>query len=159
MRPLRSLRNRLALIFALIVLAAIGGLYVYVTPPLQERLVDQKLQDLTQDATRWAPRIARSAGTSVSQRSSTARVQSAAAQTARGHAARARRGTRRVPRRPRTPTRAARALGDMQSVADRRSRPGGRPRRRRPRASAAWRSRRADRARPRSATWSCSTTR
>ena len=81
MRPLRSLRNRLALIFALIVLAAIGGLYVYVTPPLQERLIAQKLDDLTQDARRWAPRIARVAGTSASQKDLDRRVQSAAAQT------------------------------------------------------------------------------
>jgi two-component system, OmpR family, sensor kinase len=80
-RPLRSLRNRLALIFALIVLAAIGGLYVYVTPPLQERLIAQKLDDLTQDSRRWAPRIARVAGTSASQKDLDRRVQSAAAQT------------------------------------------------------------------------------
>src|SRR3954454_8113701 len=80
-RPLRSLRNRLALIFALIILAAIGGLYVYVTPPLQERLIDQKLQDLTQDARRFTPRIARVAGTSVSQKDLDRRVQSVAAQT------------------------------------------------------------------------------
>jgi signal transduction histidine kinase len=80
-RPLRSLRNRLALIFALIVMAAIGGLYVYVTPPLQARLIDQKLEDLTQDARRFAPRIARVAGTSASQKDLDRRVQSVAAQT------------------------------------------------------------------------------
>jgi signal transduction histidine kinase len=80
-RPLRSLRNRLALIFALIVMAAIGGLYIYVLPPLQERLIDQKLQDLTQDARRYAPRIARVAGTSASQKDLDRRVQTVAAQT------------------------------------------------------------------------------
>jgi signal transduction histidine kinase len=76
-RPLRSLRNRLALIFALIVCAAIGGLYIYVTPPLRERLVDQKLQDLATDAKRYSGGIDRVAGTSVSTRTLNQRVQSA----------------------------------------------------------------------------------
>ncbi len=80
-RPLRSLRNRLALIFALIVLAAIAGLYVYVTPPLQERLIAQKLEDLTQDARRWAPRIGTAAGTSATQATLDRRVRTAAAQS------------------------------------------------------------------------------
>jgi signal transduction histidine kinase len=80
-RPLRSLRNRLALIFALIVLAAFGGIYVYVTPTLQERLIDQKLEDLTSDAKRWVPRIAAAAGTSASQETLDRRVRAAAAQT------------------------------------------------------------------------------
>jgi hypothetical protein len=77
-RPLRSLRNRLALIFALIVCAAIGGLYIYVTPTLRERLVDQKLEDLGTDAKRYAGGIDRIAGTSVSTRTLNQRVQSAA---------------------------------------------------------------------------------
>ena len=42
-RPLRSLRNRLTLIFALIVAGAIGIVYFYVTPRLEEELVAQKL--------------------------------------------------------------------------------------------------------------------
>ena len=78
MRPLRSLRNRLALIFALIILAVIGGLYVYVTPPLRERLVEQKLADLAADAKRYSGGIDRIAGTSVSTRTLNQRVQSAA---------------------------------------------------------------------------------
>jgi two-component system, OmpR family, sensor kinase len=77
-RPLRSLRNRLALIFALIVLAAFGGIYVYVTPTLQERLIDQKLEDLTADAKRWSVGIDRVAGTSVSNATLKERVQTAA---------------------------------------------------------------------------------
>jgi hypothetical protein len=77
-RPLRSLRNRLALIFALIVCAAIGGLYIYVTPTLRERLVDQKLEDLATDAKRYSGGIDRIAGTSVSTRTLNQRVQSAA---------------------------------------------------------------------------------
>src|SRR3954453_13944975 len=77
-RPLRSLRNRLALIFALIVLAAFGGIYVYVTPTLQERLIDQKLEDLTVDAKRFTRGIDQIVGTSVSTASVKRRVQSAA---------------------------------------------------------------------------------
>jgi signal transduction histidine kinase len=77
-RPLRSLRNRLALIFALIVLAVIGGIYVYVLPTLRERLVDQKLEDLATDAKRYSGGIDRIAGTSVSTRRLNQQVQSAA---------------------------------------------------------------------------------
>src|SRR3954454_12081757 len=77
-RPLRSLRNRLALIFALIVLAAFGGIYVYVTPTLQERLIDQKLDDLTVAAKRFTRGIDEVVGTSVSTATVKRRVQSAA---------------------------------------------------------------------------------
>jgi two-component system, OmpR family, sensor kinase len=51
-RPLRSLRNRLTLIFALIVTAAIGIVYFYVTPRLEDELVSQKLERLATDAER-----------------------------------------------------------------------------------------------------------
>jgi signal transduction histidine kinase len=51
-RPLRSLRNRLTVIFALIVAGAIGIVYVYVTPRLEEELVAQKVQRLAGDARR-----------------------------------------------------------------------------------------------------------
>jgi signal transduction histidine kinase len=51
-RPLRSLRNRLTVIFALIVAGAIGIVYVYVTPRLEEELVAQKLERLAGDAGR-----------------------------------------------------------------------------------------------------------
>ncbi len=51
-RPLRSLRNRLTLIFALIVAGAIGIVYVYVTPRLEDQLVQQKLTRLADSATR-----------------------------------------------------------------------------------------------------------
>ena len=43
MLGLRSLRNRLALVFGLIVLGAIGAVYLTVVPQLEERLRDQKL--------------------------------------------------------------------------------------------------------------------
>ncbi len=53
-RPLRSLRNRLTLIFALIVTAAIAIVYFYVTPRLEEELVSQKLVRLAVEAGREA---------------------------------------------------------------------------------------------------------
>src|ERR687895_1826704 len=49
---LRSLRNRLAVVFGLIVLGAIGTIYLTVTPRLEERLNDQKLDRLAEDAQR-----------------------------------------------------------------------------------------------------------
>ena len=51
-RPLRSLRNRLTLLFALIVTAAIGIVYFYATPRLEDELVSQKLERLSVDAQR-----------------------------------------------------------------------------------------------------------
>ena len=50
MLGLRSLRNRLAVVFGLIVLGAIGTIYLTVTPRLEERLQDQKLERLQADA-------------------------------------------------------------------------------------------------------------
>ena len=50
---LRSLRNRLAVVFGLIVLGAIGTIYLTVTPRLEERLVAQKLERLQSDARRY----------------------------------------------------------------------------------------------------------
>jgi two-component system, OmpR family, sensor kinase len=47
---LRSLRNRLAVVFGLIVLGAIGTIYLTVTPRLEERLRNQKVERLLQDA-------------------------------------------------------------------------------------------------------------
>ncbi|MGH2945856.1 MAG: sensor histidine kinase [Solirubrobacteraceae bacterium] len=49
---MRSLRNRLAVVFGLIVLGAIGTMYLTVTPRLEERLRDQKLDSLLEDAKR-----------------------------------------------------------------------------------------------------------
>jgi two-component system, OmpR family, sensor kinase len=47
---LRSLRNRLAVAFGLIVLGVIGTIYLSTTPRLQERLRNQRLQALAVDA-------------------------------------------------------------------------------------------------------------
>ena len=56
---LRSLRNRLALIFGLIVAAAIGGVYLSVAPQLEDRLREDKLQTLAQNARREAASLDR----------------------------------------------------------------------------------------------------
>ena len=53
MPGLRSLRNRLAVVFGLIVFGAIGTIYLTVTPRLEERLQDQKLERLQTDAARY----------------------------------------------------------------------------------------------------------
>ena len=83
-RPLRSLRNRLTLIFALIVAGAIGIVYFYVTPRLEDELVAQKLERL---GARGAARVRAAARTSIAH--------------ARGRADRARR--RSTPRASRAP--------------------------------------------------------
>jgi two-component system, OmpR family, sensor kinase len=61
-RPLRSLRNRLTFIFALIVAGAIGIVYFYVTPRLEEELVAQKLERLAGDAKRESSPLAKEVG-------------------------------------------------------------------------------------------------
>jgi two-component system, OmpR family, sensor kinase len=57
---LRSLRNRLAVVFGLIVLGAIATVYLSTVPRLQERLTEQKLQQLEADASRSAAMLANS---------------------------------------------------------------------------------------------------
>ena len=61
-RPLRSLRNRLTLLFALIVATAIGIVYFYATPRLEDELVSQKLQRLAVDAQRLGDPLRESVG-------------------------------------------------------------------------------------------------
>jgi signal transduction histidine kinase len=56
--PLRSLRNRLAVVFGLIVLGAIATVYLTTVPRLQDRLTEQKLDGLEADARRSAPDLA-----------------------------------------------------------------------------------------------------
>ncbi len=58
-RPLRSLRNRLTLIVALIVAMAIGIIYFYVAPGLEDQLVDQKLERLAGEANRESDALLR----------------------------------------------------------------------------------------------------
>jgi two-component system, OmpR family, sensor kinase len=62
-RPLRSLRNRLTLIFALIVAGAIAIVYFYVTPRLENELVAQKLERLAGDASRESRALREIVGT------------------------------------------------------------------------------------------------
>ena len=62
-RPLRSLRNRLAVIFGLIVLSAIGIVYFSVAPQLQGRLSDQKISELVADSRRFTGPIEQVLGT------------------------------------------------------------------------------------------------
>ena len=66
-RPLRSLRNRLTVIFALIVAGAIGIVYFYVTPRLEDELIAQKLERLADEAQRESPPLARVVGTQARQ--------------------------------------------------------------------------------------------
>ena len=60
MHPLRSLRNRLALVFGLIVLGAIATVYLTTTPRLEDRLISQKLDGLEADAKGAGPALAES---------------------------------------------------------------------------------------------------
>jgi len=61
---LRSLRNRLALVFFGVTFIAFGALYMYVAPGLQNRLLDEKLSSLAAAAHSDSGRIARLVGTS-----------------------------------------------------------------------------------------------
>ena len=61
--PFRSLRNRLALWFGLIVLGAIAVMYFGIAPQLEERLRDQKLARLARAADRHGQRFERVLGT------------------------------------------------------------------------------------------------
>jgi two-component system, OmpR family, sensor kinase len=64
---IRSLSNRLALLFGLIVLTAIGIVYFAVAPQLEGRLVDQKLDGLADDAERYAAPLRRLVGSDAPQ--------------------------------------------------------------------------------------------
>src|SRR3954468_14819914 len=57
MPGLRSLRNRLAVIFALIILGAIGTIYLSVTPRLQATLTKQRMDGLATRSRQYAPSV------------------------------------------------------------------------------------------------------
>jgi signal transduction histidine kinase len=76
-RPLRSLRNRLTLIFALIVAGAIGIVYFYVTPRLEDELVAQKLVRLAESAVRESPPLENVVGTETPQQQAERRTATA----------------------------------------------------------------------------------
>ncbi len=77
-RPLRSLRNRLTLIFALIVAGAIAIVYFYVTPRLEDELVAQKVERLAGDAGRESAELRKVVGTRSQQDVLAARTNTAA---------------------------------------------------------------------------------
>src|SRR3954471_22726557 len=54
MPGLRSLRNRLAVVFGLIVLGVVGTIYLSTAPQLRDRLRNQRLEALTKDAAQTA---------------------------------------------------------------------------------------------------------
>src|SRR5215210_7283895 len=78
---LRSLRNRLAVVFGLIVLGAIGTVYLSVTPRLEDSLRGQKLRALQDDAERASENLARIMGQNVDGEILAERVTSAAARS------------------------------------------------------------------------------
>jgi signal transduction histidine kinase len=55
---LRTLRTRLALLVFAITLAAVGFVFVYVAPPLESNLREQKLESLAVDASRYSGPVA-----------------------------------------------------------------------------------------------------
>jgi two-component system, OmpR family, sensor kinase len=73
-----SLSNKLALFFAAVTFLAIGVLYLYVAPGLQQRLVDEKLKELAVSAQRHSGPIAQTVGASDSLRVIRYRVNNAA---------------------------------------------------------------------------------
>jgi signal transduction histidine kinase len=64
MRLRLSLRNRLALVFFAITLLAVGGLYLFVVPGLQNRLMSAKLQTLAIVAREYSVPIRKTVGSS-----------------------------------------------------------------------------------------------
>jgi signal transduction histidine kinase len=79
---LRSLRNRLAVVFGLIVAGAIGTVYLSVTPRLEDSLRAQKLHDLQADAKRSSEGLAREMGSTTVDGEELARRVTRAASTA-----------------------------------------------------------------------------
>jgi two-component system, OmpR family, sensor kinase len=61
----RSIRNRLALLFFGITVAAIGGVYLYVTPSLESSLRGQKVRNLEGLAVAAAPALTRTVGSNI----------------------------------------------------------------------------------------------
>jgi signal transduction histidine kinase len=75
---MRSLRNRLALIFFAIMLTAIAGIYLYVAPQLESSLRQQKLRGLAASADGYSAPLSRSIGTNVDKAGVTRAVRQAA---------------------------------------------------------------------------------
>src|SRR3954462_14163487 len=65
LRPLRSLRNRLALLFFAVTALALAVVVFFFLPQLESQIVDQKLGELRKSATASAPRLERVIGSEV----------------------------------------------------------------------------------------------
>ena len=78
MRGLRSLRNRLAVVFGMIVLGAIGTVYLSTVPRLEDRLTAQKLEALEADGRQAAGGLAEAIDTDTKGNALAARVSAAA---------------------------------------------------------------------------------
>src|SRR3954452_19857661 len=63
LRPLRSLRNRLALLFVAVTALALAVVVFFFLPQLESQIVDQKLGELRKAAIRSAPRLQAVVGT------------------------------------------------------------------------------------------------
>src|SRR4051794_19346314 len=66
LRPLRSLRNRLALLFVAVTALALATVVFVFLPQLESQIVDQKLGELNKAAVAAAPRLEQVVGTEVS---------------------------------------------------------------------------------------------
>jgi two-component system, OmpR family, sensor kinase len=73
-----SLSNKLALLFAAITFAAIGVLYLYVAPGLQQRLINEKLDALAKAAQKHSGPVVRTVGSADTPRAIRGRVNTAA---------------------------------------------------------------------------------
>src|SRR3954471_3494995 len=66
LRPLRSLRNRLALLFFAVTAVALAVVVFFFLPQLESQIVDQKLGELEKSAIAEAPRLQAVIGSEVS---------------------------------------------------------------------------------------------
>src|SRR3954469_244561 len=74
LRPLRSLRNRLALLFFAVTALALATVVFVFLPQLESQIVDQKLGELRKSALAAAPRLERVVGSEVTAQGVTALV-------------------------------------------------------------------------------------
>src|SRR2546423_14124381 len=74
LRPLRSLRNRLALLFFAVTAVALAVVVFFFLPRLESQIVDQKLGELRKAAVSAGPRLEQVVGSEVTARGVTALV-------------------------------------------------------------------------------------
>src|SRR5918998_979148 len=68
MAGLRTIRNRLTLLFFAITLTALAGVYIYVVPQLESNLREQKLAELQAAANDHSGDLVRAIGSNVDER-------------------------------------------------------------------------------------------